>query len=108
MIPDLIDFKIRLSNKGEVMKKMVSAFAVLFFFVITAFLPQGEKKVFAASTGQVSCGDYELLTRKVVKEDKASKAVSVEEELYRINNKTGETWKYKGFDTGWEKVREQR
>lgn len=81
------------------MKKTVPFF--LFFFVMTAFLLPGEKAALAASSGQVSCGDYELVTRKRNDDGKER------EVLYRINNKTGETWLLEERDIGWVKLREQ-
>jgi hypothetical protein len=81
------------------MKKAV--LIALFLFVLTTFLPPGGKKAFAGDSGQISCGDYELVTRKKSKDGQET------EELYRINNKTGETWVFEGRITGWVKLRVQ-
>ncbi len=74
----------------------------LFLFILTAFLPLEGEKAFAASSGQVSCGDYELVTRKKMDGGKEK------EVLYRINNKTGQTWLLEDRDIGWVKLREQQ
>lgn len=81
------------------MKKTVPF--LLFLFVMAALLPSGGKTAFAASSGQISCGDYELVTRKRNDDGKER------EVLYRINNKTGETWLLEERDIGWVKLREQ-
>ena len=82
------------------MKKGASVVLVIFF--LTVFLLPGGRKALADNSGQISCGDYELVTRKRV-------VGGVEEEaLYRINNKTGYTWVFEGQDTGWVKLREQK
>ena len=73
----------------------------LLLFVLMTFLLPGGKKVFAGDSGQISCGDYELVTRKNSKDGEET------EELYRINNKTGDTWVFEGRITGWVKLRVQ-
>jgi hypothetical protein len=82
------------------MKKAASI--TLFLFVLTAFLPLRGEKVFAGTSGSVSCGDYEFVTRK--RNDDGHER----EVLYRINNKTGETWVLEERDIGWVKLREQK
>jgi len=82
------------------MKK--TAPTLLFLFVLTVFLFQGWKKALAENSGQISCGDYELVTRKWNGDGREA------EILYRINNKTGETWILETRDTGWVKIREQK
>lgn len=81
------------------MKKAI--LIVLFLFTLTAFLPFEGKKAFADKAGSISCGDYELVTRKKNKDGQET------EELYRLNNKTGETWVFEGRTTGWVKLRVQ-
>ena len=73
--------------------------ATFFFLLLTAsiFLFQDMGPALAGETTNISCGDYNIITRK--KGD--------EEQLFRINNKTGETWLFKGPDIGWAKMREQ-
>ncbi|MFH1208523.1 MAG: hypothetical protein V1673_03075 [Candidatus Omnitrophota bacterium] len=78
------------------MKK--AALITLFLFVLTTLLPLGEKKAFA---GDISCGDYDFVTRKKNKDGQET------EELFRINNKTGDTWVFEGRTTGWVKLRVQ-
>ncbi len=82
---------------------MKKAAAVTFFlFTLAVFLPWGTPKALAEKSGQVTCGDYELLTRK--------KRVDGQERevLYRVNNKTGETWLLEDRSLGWVKLREQQ
>ncbi len=82
------------------MKK--TAFFLLSLFIFTGFLSLAEKKAVAESTGQIICGDYQLVTRTRNDDGKE------EELLYRINTKTGETWMLHGQDIGWVKLREQK
>lgn len=82
------------------MKK--SALVVLSLFILITFLSLGEKRALAENSGQISCGDYELVTRKT------SAGGAEVESLYRINNKTGDTWLFQGVDNGWVKLREQK
>lgn len=81
------------------MKKTI--ICILLFLIATVFLPQAEKKAFAGDAIHVSTGDFELVTRKKMGEKGEHEA------LYRINNKTGETWVLKEEDIGWVKIREQ-
>ena len=53
-------------------------------------------------TLQINCGDYNLVTRKTGEYGRG------EEELFRINNKTGETWRLKRqVDPIWDKIKEK-
>jgi hypothetical protein len=72
---------------------------VLFFLFLTfeIFLSQDANRLFAGDAASISCGDYNIITRKV----------GDDEQLFRINTKTGETWRYEKPDIGWVKVREQ-
>lgn len=73
----------------------------LFLFALTAFLPLGEIKALTGKEEPVSCGDYEIVTRRQY-DGKRNMEV-----FYRINNKTGETWRLEDNDIGWEKLKEQ-
>jgi hypothetical protein len=70
---------------------------VLLLLTVTIFLFQNREPVLAGEIPNISCGDYNIITRK--KGD--------EEQLFRINTKTGETWRFEGLDIGWVKMREQ-
>ena len=82
------------------MKKAVAG--TFFLFALAVFLPWGTPKAFAGTSGQVTCGDYELLTRKKLVDGHE------QEVLYRSNNKTGETWLLEDRTLGWVKLREQQ
>jgi hypothetical protein len=74
-----------------------SAVLVFLFLAVTVFLFQDRTPVLAGDSANISCGDYTIITRR--KGD--------EEQLFRINTKTGETWRFEGPDIGWVKMREQ-
>ncbi len=82
------------------MKKAVPV--LVFLFVLTVFLFPGGKKALAEGSGQISCGDYELVTRKWSQDGKAVEAI------YKLNNKTGDTWVLESRDVGWVKLRDQQ
>lgn len=78
------------------MKKEISHF--VFCSVIAFFLAVGIQEVFAAETVSLRSGDYEIIPRR----DKDEGEI-----LYRLNNKTGETWILETRDAGWRKIKEQ-
>ena len=81
------------------MKK--TAAITFFLLVLTSFLPLGEIKALAEKVELASCGDYEIVTRRRFDNGQDR------EVFYRINNKTGETWRLEDNDVGWELLKEQ-
>jgi hypothetical protein len=77
------------------MRKITALFFLFLTFAV--FLFQDVNLLLAGDTASISCGDYNIITRKV----------GDDEQLFRINAKTGETWRYEKPDIGWVKVREQ-
>ena len=76
------------------MRKIVAL--VLLFLTATIVLFQDREPVLAGETAHISCDDDNIITRK--KGD--------EEQLFRINTKTDDTWRFEGPDMGWVKMRE--
>ena len=75
---------------------------LLFAGALLAFGAAGESTAWAKEKGQISCGDYDLATRELGEYGRGSEA------LYRINNKTGETWQLeRPADPVWVKIKEK-
>jgi hypothetical protein len=81
------------------MKK--TAAIAFFLFASSVFLPWGTPKALAEKVELASCGDYEIVTRRRFDNGQDR------EVFYRINNKTGETWRLEDNDVGWELLKEQ-
>jgi hypothetical protein len=66
--------------------------------------------VFADEVIKVNTGDYELFKTKVSNSTKAGEVTKTEEyeTLYRLNNKTGDTWVFSLSNGGWVKVSDWR